>query len=271
MAQKGTFYSVYPYFFVKERLAYGVRYIYTGAMDHATSHPIDASNAQGPVRAKSELAYEELRRRIMEMELEPGTPLLETELIDSLGFGRTPTREAIQRLASERLIVARPRQTPYVAPILAHELAEIIEMRFVLEVPAARYAALRATAPERDSLRRAAAQFCGGVASSNRQLVVDSDNEIHRLIVTSARNSYLADCMQRMAVFSRRLKRLSSDNVDFANDAFLHCHDEMVAAICSGDSDGAAASATEHVLLFKRRLSRLVKDLGALRPGATSA
>ena len=224
-------------------------------------------DTQGRVVGKSQLAYEELRRRIVELELEPGAALIESELIDSLNVGRTPVREAIQRLAMEKMIVARPRQTPYVAPILAHELAEIVEIRFVLEVPAARYAALRATAPEREKLEQATADFHRAVLDGNLQSILDSDNEIHRLIITGAHNSYLTDCTQRVAAFSRRIWRMSSSSVRIDDETFRRCHDEMVACICNGDSEGAAAAATEHVLMFKRRLSRLVQGMNSL-PGA---
>ncbi len=242
-------------------------------MDPINLAPVDdpALPSGGPLPGKSLRAYEELRRRIIEMELEPGAPLIESELIDSLNVGRTPVREAIQRLAIEKMIVARPRQTPFVAPILAHELAEISEMRFLLEVPAARFAATRATAPERDNLVQANLAFHRAVVSANLQSIVDSDNEIHRLIVTAAHNSYLADSSQRLAAFSRRIWRLSSNSVRFDDENFRRCHDEMVAAICNGDSDDAAAAATEHVLMFKRRLNRLVRDVSDVRPGAPHA
>ena len=218
------------------------------------------------VPAKSQLAYDELRRRIVEMEVQPGAPLFEGELIASLNVGRTPVREAIQRLAAEKMVIARPRQTPYVAPILAHELAEIIEMRFVLEVPAARYAAMRATTVEREAMERANDEFHRAVPSGDLQAIVELDNEIHRLIVAAAHNSYLQDSAERMVAFSRRLWRLSSNSVRFDDDSFRNCHDEMVEAVCAGDIDGAAAAATEHVSMFKRRLSRLVQAMSELRP-----
>ena len=189
---------------------------------------------------------------------------------DALSVGRTPVREAIQRLASEDDPWHVHAHPPYVAPILEHELAEIVEMRFVLEVPAARYAAMRATALEREDLEQATTAFHRAVLSGDVQAISDSDTEIHRLIVASTHNSYLMDCAQRMAGFSRLLWRLSSSSVRFDDETFRRCHDEMVAAICSGDSEGAAAAAAAHVLGFKRRLSRLVQGMSDLRPGFAS-
>lgn len=234
------------------------------ADSHAQDHP-----ARTP--AKSQLAYEELRRRIVDMELKPGVALFEGELIASLNVGRTPVREAIQRLAAERLVIAPPRQTPHVAPILAHELSEVIEMRFVLEVPAARYAAMRATAAEREAIAHADAEFHRAVPSGNIHAIAESDNEIHRLIGVAAHNSYLLDSTERMAVFSRRLWRLSSHSVRFDDEAFRNCHDELVEAIVRGDADDAAAAATAHVLMFKRRLSQLVHGTVDVSPSPPAA
>lgn len=223
------------------------------------------------IPAKGQRAYEELHRRIIEMELEPGAQLIEGELMDALQVGRTPVREAIQRLATEKMVIARPRQTPYVAPILMHELSEIVEMRFVLEVPAARFAAMRATTPEREALIQANGIFHRAVLATEMQAIVDSDNQIHHLIVDASHNSYLADSSQRLAAFSRRIWRLSSNSVRFDDENFRQCHDEMVTAIFNGDSDDAAAAATEHVLMFKRRLNRLVRDVADVKQAVRRA
>ncbi len=102
---------------------------------------------------KAGQVYQELRRRILMLQLAPGQPLHEAELIEQLGSSRTPIREAVQRLAAEKLVVLRPRQTPFVAPILASELAQLSEIRMVLEPECARLAAERGTAAERKQLK----------------------------------------------------------------------------------------------------------------------
>ena len=103
------------------------------------------SSTPSIARVKGHSAYEQLKQRIVKHELAPGQLLHELELMETVGFGRTPIREAIQRLAAEKLVVARPRQTAFVAPILASDMSELVEMRLILECPAARLSAPRGT------------------------------------------------------------------------------------------------------------------------------
>ena len=209
-------------------------------------------------RGKSQQAYTELRRRILMLEVEPGQLLHEVELIEALGCGRTPVREAIQRLSAEKLVVARPRQTAYVAPILAHELAEIVEMRLILDIPAARLAAERGAVPERKRLLSACEAFRKQARADDRDGILSGDAAIHGLIASMSRNSFLSDYADRLAGFSQRIWWLSVQNAS-RDEAFIGCHDELVRAICAADPDAAARAAEDHVGLFQARLGRLVQ------------
>ncbi len=224
----------------------------------------DRTPADLTVSGKGQHAYEQLRRRILTMELPPGFMLREPEIMPMIGVGRTPLREAIQRLASERLIVAAPRQTPYVAPIHAHELAQIVEMRFVLEVPVARYAAVRATRAERDALLAVARNFRDAVAGGEQARVVEADMRLHHLAAIAARNDYLVESSQRVTGFSGRLWRLSASRSKA--DLDLQCsHDALIDAIVAGTPDQAAAAAVAHIEFFQARLRRIL-DAEAMKP-----
>lgn len=209
---------------------------------------------------KGQQAYIELRRRILVLEFEPGQLLNESELVESLGCGRTPIREAIQRLAAEKLVVARLRQTPFVAPILAHELAEIVETRLILEVPAARLAAERGSAKQRIALNAACAVFHDYARADDREGILATDVAIHSLVSAMSRNSFLVDSSERLASFSQRISWLSVRNVR-QDEAFIHCHDELTRAICTGDTDAAERAASEHVALFEDRLRDLLRPV----------
>ncbi len=222
-----------------------------------------------PFQGKSQQAYAELKRRILMLEMQPGQMLQEAELIEMLGCGRTPVREAIKQLAAEKLVVARPRQTAFIAPILAQELAEIGEMRFILEVPAARMAAERGTAAERKRLRAACESFRKRARADDRSGMLAGDAAIHGLIASMSRNSFLLDSSERVAGFSQRVWWLSVQHAS-RDDAFVRCHDELVDAICAGDSQAAARKAEDHVGLFQARLGRLVQTGGAAPAPAES-
>ena len=213
-----------------------------------------------PSRQKAEYAYRELKRQILMLEIAPGQLLNEAQLMQRLCVGRTPIREAIQRLATEKLVVANPRQTAFAAPILAQELAEIVEMRLVLEVPAARMAAERGSAQERAELQAACESFRQHAAADDRPGILFGDAAIHSLIASMSRNSFLVDASERLASFCHRVWCLSVQNAG-RDEAFVHCHDELTRTICAGDVEAAGRAAADHIRLFRTRLGRLIEAI----------
>ena len=110
-------------------------------------HQPEAADA----RSLSDQAYFRLRDLIVSLKLEPGSLVREPELMERLGLGRTPVREALRRLAQERLVDVYPRQGIFVSRVDVGDLAALSEVRGSLEAFAGRLAAERATTRERDA------------------------------------------------------------------------------------------------------------------------
>src|SRR6266516_1271944 len=106
------------------------------------------------VSSLSDKAYHAIRGLIVSLELAPGAVIDERELIGRLEIGRTPVREALRRLAQERLVEVYPRRGMFVTGGDVRELARLSEVRAVLETEAARLAAERATDTDREQLSR---------------------------------------------------------------------------------------------------------------------
>jgi DNA-binding GntR family transcriptional regulator len=94
-------------------------------------------------RLVADRAYVELRDRIVTLHLAPGTALREDELMNEMGIGRTPLREAVKRLALENLVAVQPRRGTFVTAVEAADIQNITEVRAELEGYAAELAALR--------------------------------------------------------------------------------------------------------------------------------
>ena len=94
-------------------------------------------------------AYEMIETRIVALDLEPGQVLSESQLVEELGIGRTPVREALQRLAAEGLVVVMPRRGVMVAEINIAKQLQLLELRREVERLCACKAAQRATEAER--------------------------------------------------------------------------------------------------------------------------
>src|SRR5882757_1487828 len=112
----------------------------------------------------AEKAYRAIRELIVSLELAPGAVIDERELMERLEIGRTPVREALRRLAHERLVEVYPRRGMFVTGVDVRELARLSEVRELLEPEAARLAAERATDTDRDQLAELLAELDAGAS-----------------------------------------------------------------------------------------------------------
>lgn len=94
-------------------------------------------------RVKSDHAYDMLVDRIIHLDYMPGEQLPEKRLMDELQIGRTPVREALQRLAVEGLVCRERHRGIYVCEVDAHSVEELFEYRLATEGMIARLAASR--------------------------------------------------------------------------------------------------------------------------------
>src|SRR5438034_2266320 len=135
-------------------------------------------------------AYHAIRGLIVSLDLAPGTVIDERELIERLGIGRTPVREALRRLAQERLVEVYPRRGMFVTGVDVRELARLSEVRAVLEPEAARLAAERATEADRAELEALLTELARDRPRDWRALM-GLDERIHRTVYRASHNRFL--------------------------------------------------------------------------------
>jgi len=191
-----------------------------------------------------EVAYDELRARIVGLQLAPGTRLIERDLADELAVSRIPLREAIQRLQRDGLVVVVPRQGAIVSPFTVDDVRDLFDVRESLEVLAARLAAeraddkgLEALAAQLDTARRATER-------RDKAAIAAANAGFHTMIVDLAANPLLESVLQPLEARTQWLFHLTKDR-----DATVQCreHEELLAAIADHDPDRAAESAFHHV------------------------
>src|SRR5437763_16258962 len=122
---------------------------------------MSVSRQRGAPAAESltEKAYRLIEELIVTLQIAPGTVVSEALLSERLGIGRTPIREALQRLARERLVVVLPRRGIMVSEINVRTQLRLLEVRRELERLIARSAARRATPQERERFHELAKLF----------------------------------------------------------------------------------------------------------------
>ena len=116
-----------------------------------TAAELAAAHEAAP-RSLAERAYERLVREITRLDLAPGEVLADKALTERFEIGRTPMREALQRLAREGLVVHVPKRGMFASEISATSVQQIYEFRALIDGHAARLAATRASEAEMDDL-----------------------------------------------------------------------------------------------------------------------
>ena len=186
-------------------------------------------------------AYRELEECIVTLQLAPGSAVSEAELSQKLGIGRTPIREALQRLARERLVTILPRRGIIVSEINVKAQLRLLEVRREVERLVARSAARRATDGERSRFAAIARDFTSSARSNDEVAFIRTDREFNELSVAAARNEFAAGAMGLMHALARRFWYLHyKQAADMPQTAKLHA--DIARAIAAADEDAAAAA-----------------------------
>lgn len=202
-------------------------------------------------------AYQRLRDLIVALQLQPGAVINEPALMDQLQVGRTPLREAIQRLAGEGLVVLRPRRGAFVAGLSLLDLQQIFEMRCVIEGYAASLAAERATPADLAAMTAALDQLDRASAAGNPQAFIDVDRAFHRALARAAHNRFLENTLGRMYNLNLRLWYLALDKIGPMQEAVQE-HRRVLDAIARRDGRQAEAAIRAHITDFQARIKALL-------------
>jgi DNA-binding GntR family transcriptional regulator len=205
------------------------------------------SALQLPSQLLSDRAYAALRDRLVSLRIPPGAPIDEEALTGELGVGRTPVREAIRRLALERLVVVYPRRGTFAAAINITSLTDITDVRVPLEAHAAERAAVLCDDDDRREADGLIAEL--EAAESSQRSLIELDARVHRFVYRCCRNPYLEQDLDRYLNMSLRIWHLTWDRLPPLQERVReHC--QLLEAIRDGDPERAREIARAHVIAF---------------------
>jgi DNA-binding GntR family transcriptional regulator len=203
-------------------------------------------------------AYAELEERIVTLTLRPGQVLSENALAASLNIGRTPIREALQRLAREGLNVILPRRGVMVSEINVRNQLELLRVRRELERLMAQLASKRATAEEKAEFTELAKGMNLCARKDDDVGFMRLDRELNLMISRACRNEYAQRAMGLTHGLSRRFWYMHYKQVlDLPRCAKLHA--ALAAAIGAGD-DQKAMKASDELLDYIESFTRAALD-----------
>ena len=196
---------------------------------------------------------------IVTLKILPGAAVSEAALSQTLGIGRTPIREALQRLARESLVSIFPRRGIIVSEINLKKQLRLLEVRREIERLIARSAARRATDEERAQLKSLAESFEASARVNDDVAFLRTDREFNTLCSTASHNEFAALAMGLMHSLSRRFWYIHyKQAADMPRTAKLHAN--IARAIAAGDED-RAAKASDKLLDVIEKFTRDTTDM----------
>jgi len=222
--------------------------------------PRSGTGTEGPAPDASltDRAYRALEELIVTLQLPPGSVVSEAALSKRIGIGRTPIREALQRLAREHLMVVLPRRGILVAEVDVRRQLLLLEVRRELERLIARSAARRATEAERKRFAEIAEEMEAAAAKGDDLGFMRLDREFNRLTSEACHNEFAETAMAPLHAVSRRFYYIHYQQVaDLEVTAKQHA--DVARAIAAGDRD-AAGKASDRLLDYIEEFTRATVD-----------
>ena len=220
----------------------------------------------------SDRVHAALRQEILRLALAPGSRLDEAALCARFAVSRTPVREALIRLAAEGLVETVKGQGARVAPLDMSSLRPFFEALDLLQRAVTRLAALRRTPAQMARIVELSQAFDAGARALDSTAANEANFALHRAIAEAAHSDYLAQAYDRCMGDGLRLAYLcfsEHTGVDERLERHLELtmadHAAMVAAIATGDPDGAERAAGGHVDLFRSRMGTAMMGTDLVR------
>lgn len=221
--------------------------------------------------------YDELRARILSLDLPPGASIDEASIVKKFGVSRTPVREAIIRLASEGLVVQQPNRSANVAPLDLARIRDYLEGIDLCQRAATRWAAIRRTPEDLARIKRLAGDFEKAVASRDSDRMVLLNRDFHLAIGAACGNVHIGDAYGRLLTEGLRIARFTLSGLYYRSEsdyaafvaAVVNEHRKMVNAIERQDPKTAEALAAVHTDHTRSRLVAFLSDTLAPATAAT--
>lgn len=213
----------------------------------------------------SQRAYEQIKHSIISLEYPPRALLDEATLRADLELGRTPIREALQRLAREQLVEIVPRRGIFVSEIDMADLQRLFEMRVPLEVLAVQLAVERGEEAHWDAMASKLAQAEAGISAETLIII---DEACHTIIYEAANNHFLTDTLHTLYALSLRLWYYALRDIRDMWAAVME-HQAMLDAFVARDKVAVANLMETHVRTFQHEIHTAMLERMTVPNGVT--
>jgi DNA-binding GntR family transcriptional regulator len=208
--------------------------------------------AESPVR-ESDRVEKELRQLILTLQIDPGLSVTEASLINRYGWGRTPLREAFQRLAEQSLLQIIPHHGVVVTPLSVFEFVEVMDAMAMVIGPAASLACKHITEAELHQVEQNVELSNNAASKLDFIAVATQDYEFHQLLAAGTGNRYLCRYLVHLHQVAMRFN-LASWKRDSSAGYSLNEHLRILGALRLHDEDQTRSIMLEHIENARKRV-----------------
>ncbi len=200
-------------------------------------------------------AYYLLEEMIVTLKLAPGSLISEAELSKKIDIGRTPLREALQRLTRERLVSVLPRRGMIISDVNIMDQLEIVKLRQVVDRLIVGNATKRLTPEQRERLNELADGILKAANEDDALEFIKYDGEFDQILQIASRNFFASQISETTHAHCRRfwfMHRVASDLVESAS-----LHANMMRATANGnqaEAETASDALSEYIEKFTRSI-----------------
>lgn len=219
------------------------------------------NNQSSAGNSLADIAYRHLYRHIISLHYPPGKSLEEKRLMDELKLGRTPIREALLRLAAERLVTAIPGKGFVVRQLTLQATRAVFTALKILELGIAEIAVQKHTDHHLKAMKQANQQVKEAVSKQNILALAEANHEFHMVYATCADNEYLTRALHEVRAEGNRLAYLSYRNqidplttLGHHYDSVIRQHNDIIEALENRNIDRLQQVINEHIQIFRTRI-----------------
>jgi DNA-binding GntR family transcriptional regulator len=212
----------------------------------------------------AEQAYVRLRHEILTCVLSPGQVVSERELARRYEVSKTPIREALTQVCHDGLMQRLPGRGYMVAPITIKDVRDLFDLRLILEVTAAERAAQHPSPAQIAVLAEMSSISYRLDDLESHVLFLKANRSFHLALAEAAENHRLVETLEGLMIEMDRLFHLGLRLRD-SSEEMRQEHQEVVAALESGDVEGIKSAITEQIMTSRDRILEAILQ-GDIRP-----
>ena len=206
-------------------------------------------------------AYEKIIHKIISLEYNPGQHLEENQLVERLGIGRTPIREALLRLAGENMVESQPNKGFVVRPITLQNTKAVFEGMKILELAVAGLAVRQDATNLRSKMEASNEKVKSAVKSMDVFGLVEANHDFHMYFADCSHNEYLVRAVNEVRSEAKRLSYLSYANeidpersIQIHYESVIREHDEIITYLGESNEVRLKETIEKHIRTFQQRI-----------------